>query len=184
MVLLAFLLFLSNMLLLGVLSCYWLLLETFKFLMVSCYSLCYYWRSWSNQWCCWCFCYSFRTCCCWRSCSYWLSCCCGVLTIATVPADPGVHILAGGFTYCIVEWDVLHYLTIRLWLSYCNFFSAIELSEYRISYWRIQETIGLSDIGSRPQSIGLSDIGLKKNVNCPPLLNSTQLRVVFIIPRR
>jgi hypothetical protein len=43
------------------------------------------------------------------------------------------------------------------------FFSAIELSEYRISYWRIQETIGLSDIGSRPQSIGISDIGLRKN---------------------
>jgi hypothetical protein len=33
-------------------------------------------------------------------------------------------------------------------------FSAIELSEYRISNWRIHETIGLSDIGSRLQSIG------------------------------
>jgi hypothetical protein len=29
-------------------------------------------------------------------------------------------------------------------------FSAFELSEYRISSWQIQETIGLSDIGSRP----------------------------------
>jgi hypothetical protein len=29
-------------------------------------------------------------------------------------------------------------------------FSAIELSEYLISYWRIQGTIRLSDIGSRP----------------------------------
>ncbi len=38
---------------------------------------------------------------------------------------------------------------------------------YRISYWRIQETIGLSDIGSRPQSIGLSDIGLRKNHRLP-----------------
>ncbi len=28
------------------------------------------------------------------------------------------------------------------------------------SYWRLQETIGLSDFGSRPQSIGLSEIGL------------------------
>jgi hypothetical protein len=27
----------------------------------------------------------------------------GVLAVASVPADPGVHILAGGFTYSIVE---------------------------------------------------------------------------------
>ncbi len=45
------------------------------------------------------------------------------------------------------------------------YFSAIELSEYRISYWRIQETIRLSDIRSRPQSIGISDIG--KNYRLP-----------------
>ncbi len=43
-----------------------------------------------------------------------------------------------------------------------SFFSAIELSEYGISYWRIQETIG-----SSPQSIGLSDIGLKKKYRLP-----------------
>jgi hypothetical protein len=48
-----------------------------------------------------------------------------------------------GFTYWIVEWDVLHY-RIGLWLL--DIFSAIELSENRISYWRIQETIGLLDI--------------------------------------
>jgi hypothetical protein len=44
------------------------------------------------------------------------------------------------------------------------FFSAIGLSEYRLSDWRILETIGLSDIGSRPQSIELSDIGLTKRL--------------------
>jgi hypothetical protein len=38
-----------------------------------------------------------------------------------------------------------------------------------MSDWRIRETIGLSDIGSRPQSIGLSDIGLTKIIGCPPL---------------
>ncbi len=27
----------------------------------------------------------------------------GVLAVSSVPADPGVHILAGGFTYWIVE---------------------------------------------------------------------------------
>jgi hypothetical protein len=42
------------------------------------------------------------------------------------------------------------------------FFSAICLSEYQISDWRIQETIG-----SRPQSIGLSDIRLRKNYQLP-----------------
>ncbi len=48
-----------------------------------------------------------------------------------------------------------------------SFLSAIEISEYRISYWRTQETIGLSDIGSRPKSIGLSDIGLRKIQRLP-----------------
>jgi hypothetical protein len=47
------------------------------------------------------------------------------------------------------------------------FFATIGLSEYRISDWWIQETIGLSDIESRPQSIGLSDIGLRKNQQLP-----------------
>jgi hypothetical protein len=43
-----------------------------------------------------------------------------------------------------------------------SFFPPIELLEYQIFYLRIQGTIGLSDIGPRPQSIGLSDIGVKK----------------------
>jgi hypothetical protein len=34
----------------------------------------------------------------------------GVFALASVPANPGVHILAGGFAYWIVEWDVLDYL--------------------------------------------------------------------------
>jgi hypothetical protein len=55
---------------------------------------------------------------------------------------------------------LLNYHTMAIWLF---LFSAIGLSEYWISDWRIQETIGLLDIGSRPQSIGLSDIGLRKN---------------------
>ncbi len=82
----------------------------------------------------------------------------GVLAVASFPADPGVPILAGGF----VEWEVLQYRTIGIWLSACNFFL---LSNYRnIEYLIVElETIGLSDIGSRPQSIGLSDIGLGKN---------------------
>jgi hypothetical protein len=45
----------------------------------------------------------------------------GVLALASIPAGPGVSILAGGFTYWIVEWDVLHYHTIGQWLSDCNF---------------------------------------------------------------
>jgi hypothetical protein len=48
-----------------------------------------------------------------------------------------------------------------------KFFSAIKLMEYQISYWRIQKTLGLSDIGTRPQCIRLSDIGLRKNYRLP-----------------
>jgi hypothetical protein len=64
------------------------------------------------------------------------------------------------------------------------FFSAIELSEYRISYWRIQETIRLSDIGSRPQSIELSDIGLRKNYRFPTsgIMAVQLVRYSFISP--
>jgi hypothetical protein len=38
-------------------------------------------------------------------------------------------------------------------LSDCYF---LMVSEYRIYAWRIGETIGPSDIGSRPQSVGLA----------------------------
>jgi hypothetical protein len=48
-----------------------------------------------------------------------------------------------------------------------SFFSAIKLADYWISDWQIRETIGLSDIGSRPQSIGLSGIRLTKNHRLP-----------------
>jgi hypothetical protein len=149
---LAVLLLLSFLLLLAsrLWKAFLLLLASFKFLMVSCcWALCYFWRYWCSK---------------------------GVVGVSTVPfqhtvaggpavtggptvagfpavedvlavasvlADPGVHILAGGFTYWIVDWDVLHYRAMAIGLS---FFSAIELSEYRISYWPTQETIGLSDI--------------------------------------
>jgi hypothetical protein len=69
--------------------------------------------------------------------------------------------------------NYLLYCTVQRLSNYRNmdigllFFSAIGLSEYRISDWRILETIGLSDIGSRPQSIGLSNIGFKKTYRLP-----------------
>ncbi len=47
------------------------------------------------------------------------------------------------------------------------FFAAVGLSECWISDWRIQETIRLSDIGFRPQSIGLTDIRLRENHRLP-----------------
>jgi hypothetical protein len=74
----------------------------------------------------------------------------------------------------------LDYQTKAIGLS---FFSAIELWNWRILDWRIRETIGLTDIGSRPQSIGLpdigsrpqsiglSDIGLTKNYQLPATAN-------------
>jgi hypothetical protein len=135
---------------------------TFKFLIVSCcWSLCYCWCSWCNQWCFWRFCCSFRTCCCWRSCCF--------LAVGSVPADPGVPILAGGFTYWIVEWDVLYYRTIGLWLSDCNFFL---LSNYRNMEYRISEFTKLSDYRITDQGLNLSDYRIsdsEKTIGCPPL---------------
>jgi hypothetical protein len=52
---LALLLLLVSLLLLAprLWQAFLLLLASFKFLMVSyCWSLCYCWRSWCNQWCC------------------------------------------------------------------------------------------------------------------------------------
>jgi hypothetical protein len=46
-------------------------------------------------------------------------------------------------------------------------FPVIGLLEYRLSDWRILETVGLSDIGPRPQSSRLSDIGLTKKYRLP-----------------
>ncbi len=52
----------------------------------------------------------------------------GVLVVASVPVDPGVNILAGGFTYLIVEWDVGIILSDnRIVAIGLSFFSAIEL---------------------------------------------------------
>jgi hypothetical protein len=96
----------------------------------------------------------------------------GVLAVASIPADPGIPILTGGFTYWTVHTlrhitRLSDYGTVAIGLL---FFADIGLSEYRILDWRIQETIGLSDIGSRSQSIGLSDIGSEKTIGCPPLI--------------
>jgi hypothetical protein len=65
------------------------------------------------------------------------------------------------------------YRTMAIGLS---FFSAIELSEYRISYWQIQETIGLSDIGSRPQIYRTFGYRTKKNYRLPTSANHTSAR--------
>jgi hypothetical protein len=57
--------------------------------------------------------------------------------------------------------DCIVYIeTIGLWLADCYF---LLLSQYQISDWRNQETIGLSGIGSSPQYIGLSNIRLRIN---------------------
>ncbi len=75
-----------------------------------------------------------RSCCCFNSCCCLLFCCC--------ERSSDNRTMAIGLP----------------------FFSAIELSEYRISYWPTQESIGLSDIASRPQSIGIPDIRLRKKL--------------------
>jgi hypothetical protein len=77
-----------------------------------------------------------------------------VLAVASVPADPVVDILAGGFTYWIVERDLLHYRTIGLWLSDCNFFLQ---SNYRNIEYRIGQFKKLSDYRISVQGLNLSD---------------------------
>ncbi len=143
---------------------------TFKFLIVSCcWSLCYCWCSWCNQWCFWRFCCSFRTCCYGGPAVTGFPAVEGVLAVGSVPADPGVPILAGGFTYWIVEWDVLHYRTIGLWPSDCNFFL---LSNYRNMEYRISEFTKLSDYRITDQGLNLSDYRIsdsEKTIGCPPL---------------
>ncbi len=67
-----------------------------------------------------------------------------VLTVAGFPALAGVADVT-----VIPAVDGIFAVASRL--SDCNFFL---LSNYRISDWRIRETVGLSDIGSRRQTIG------------------------------
>jgi hypothetical protein len=104
-----------------------------------------------------------------------------------VPAPGAVHasVVVSSETYYTIGLSGYGYRAV--------IFSAIKLSEYRISYWRTHETIGLSDIGSRPQSIGLSDIGIRKNYRLatskrspgspPPLDSAASLRPVPLVTR-
>jgi hypothetical protein len=92
------------------------------------------------------------------------SCCC------QCPSHPCVHILAGGFTYWIVEWGILQY--------------TIGLSDYgyRIVIFFRYRTIGISNVlensrnyrtiiyrikASIYQTIGYRT--QKKTIGCPPL---------------
>jgi hypothetical protein len=91
------------------------------------------------------------------------SCCC------QCPSHPCVHILAGGFTYWIVEWGILHYWTMGLWPSDCNFFL---LSNYRNIEYCIGEFKKLSDYQISDQGLNLSDYRIsdsEKNYRLPPL---------------
>ncbi len=90
----------------------------------------------------------------------------GVLAVASVPADPGVPILAGGFTYWILEWGI----------------STIELSDYgyRTVIFFCYRTIGISNI-ELANSRNYRTIGYRikasiyrisdseKTKRCPPL---------------
>jgi len=60
-----------------------------------------------------------------------------------------------------------------------SLFSAIGLSERRISNWRIRETIGQLDVGLRPQSVRLSDIELTK-LNIDFILNNSDSEVLIL----
>jgi hypothetical protein len=90
----------------------------------------------------------------------------GFPVVAFIPNADGV------FAVAIASLPILATLYYCSWYLYVLYYTmrhieAIKLSDYLISDWRIRETIGLSDIGSRPQSIRLSDIGLTKNYRLP-----------------
>ncbi len=79
----------------------------------------------------------------------------GILTVASIPADPRVPILAGGFTYWTVQWDILlDYRTIGQWLSDCYF---LLLSDHRNIKYRIGEFKKLSDYRISDLGLNLSD---------------------------
>jgi hypothetical protein len=68
----------------------------------------------------------------------------GVLPVASAHADPGIPILAGGFTYCTVQRDMLDYRYIGLWLSDLYFFCyrTIGISNIRLANSRNYLTVG------------------------------------------
>ncbi len=92
-----------------------LFLSSFKFLMVSCcWSLCYCWGSGVANGVVGVWAVPFEHVVAGGPAVTGFPAVDGVLDVASAPADPGVPILAGGFTYWIVEWDLLHYQTIGL----------------------------------------------------------------------
>jgi hypothetical protein len=81
---------------------------------------------------------------------------------ARIPADPSFHILAGNFTYNIVQWSMGHTRLSDYWTPTIGLLFFL-LSEYRNIEYRSREFEKLSDFGSRSPSIGLSDIRHTKN---------------------
>ncbi len=90
-------------------------------------------------------------------------------------------------------WDVLHYRTIGLWLSDCNFFL---LSNYRNIEYRIGELTKLLDYRISDQGLNLSDYRIsesEKNYRLttskgysgspPPLDSAASLRPVPLVTR-
>ncbi len=93
-------------------------------------------------------------------------------TFIGVPAVAFIPNVDGAFAVAIASLPILASLSYCSWYLYVLYYTmrhikAIELSDYLISEWQFRETIGLSDFGSRPQSIKLSDIGLTKNYWLP-----------------
>ncbi len=104
----------------------------------------------------------------------------GILTVASIPGDPRVPILAGGFTYWTVQWDILlDYRTIGQWLSDCYF---LLLSDHRNIEYRIGEFKKLSDYRISDLGLNLSDYRIsdsEKTIGCPPLADTLPLFLIY-----
>jgi hypothetical protein len=82
----------------------------------------------------------------------------GVPGVVGFPAVAFIPNVDGVFAVAIASLPILASLSSCNWYLYVLYYTmrhmkAIELSDYLLSEWRIRETIGLLDIGSRPQSI-------------------------------
>jgi hypothetical protein len=79
-----------------------------------------------------------------------------LLVSLLICCDPGVPILAGGFTYWMVGNERYYNIRLSDYVNQTVFFFAIKLLEYRISYWRIQKTIFLAQTRTGIGLLGIS----------------------------
>jgi hypothetical protein len=90
----------------------------------------------------------------------------GVLAVASIPAHPGVPILAGGFTCDILQYKTIDYRTMAIILLFF-LLSDYRNIEYRIGEFKKLSNYRISDLGFNISDYRISDS--EKTIGCPPL---------------